>query len=88
MKPLFEDIQDDLQAAALEFIGTVVWLVLSLGGIQAAAFSAMRQSSVPPQIVHGHIVGTVPSISQLLFNSLSMGMGLLSAVWLFYRRVA
>ncbi|KAF8602331.1 aquaporin-like protein, partial [Ceratobasidium sp. AG-I] len=84
-KPLFGDIKDDAQAAVLEFIGTVVWLLLSLGGIQASAFSAMRQSSEPPQVVHGHPVGTVPSISQLLFNSLSMGMGLLSAVWLFYR---
>lgn len=84
-KSLFGDLKGDLHAATLEFIGTVLWLLLSLGGVQSAAFSASASSSEPTQIVNGHVVGKVPSIDQMLFSAASLGFGLLVSVWLFYR---
>ncbi|CAE6506685.1 unnamed protein product [Rhizoctonia solani] len=71
-KPLFGNLHGDLHAAALEFMGTVLFLLLGLGGIQAAAFS--RQTSV-----------ATASLEQLLYISVSMGLSLLVSVWLFYR---
>ncbi|KAF8602330.1 putative aquaporin 1 [Ceratobasidium sp. AG-I] len=84
-KSLFGDIKGDVHAATLEFIGTALWLLLSLGGVQSAAFSASAHSSEPTTIVHGHVVGKVPTIDQMLFSAASLGFGLLVSVWLFYR---
>ncbi|KAG0151838.1 hypothetical protein CROQUDRAFT_86500 [Cronartium quercuum f. sp. fusiforme G11] len=36
---LFDDFQNELVAAFNEFVGTVVFLLAGLGGIQAAAMS-------------------------------------------------
>ncbi|KAG8697295.1 Aquaporin-4 [Ceratobasidium sp. 394] len=74
-KSLFENISDDLHAAVLEFVGTTFWLLLALGGIQAAAFSNQSNGDV----------FKVASIPQLLYISTSMGLSLLVSVWLFFR---
>ncbi|KAH7345212.1 aquaporin-like protein [Rhizoctonia solani] len=71
-KSLFGNLHGDLHAAALEFMGTVLFLLLGLGGIQAAAFS--RQTSA-----------ATASLEQILYISVSMGLSLLVSVWFFYR---
>jgi len=80
---------DDLEAAALEFVGTILFLLLGLGGIQAAAYS--NASSVAAANAGGatssgaKAINTVASIDQLLYIAASMGLSLLISVWLFYR---
>ncbi|KAG9122364.1 hypothetical protein FRC07_001307 [Ceratobasidium sp. 392] len=69
-KSLFLHLSNDLQAAALEFVGTAFWLLLALGGIEAANYSSQ---------------GGDVSILQLLYISTSMGLSLLVSVWLFFR---
>jgi aquaporin related protein len=65
-----------------------MFLLLGLGGIQAAAFS--NQYSLAAA-AHGsdndgaQAVNRVASIEQLLYISASMGLSLLVSVWLFYR---
>ncbi|KZO98900.1 aquaporin-like protein [Calocera viscosa TUFC12733] len=78
-RTLFGGIKSDLIAASLEFAGTIVFLLIGLGGIQAAATSGQLLSTAS-QSTNG-----VKSIDQLLYISASMGLGLLVAVWLFYR---
>ncbi|QRV94038.1 aquaporin, Major intrinsic protein family [Ceratobasidium sp. AG-Ba] len=73
----FKSFREDIYAAILEFIGTTLWLIVGLGGIQAGAFSAQNQQQSS--------VTSVPSIGQLLYISASMGLSLLVFVWLFYR---
>jgi aquaporin rerated protein, other eukaryote len=68
---LFSDIREDLFAALLEFIGTVLFLLLGLGGIQA--------SSTEP-------TGTVvPNVERVLYISTCMGFSLLVSAWIFFR---
>ncbi|KAL0959898.1 hypothetical protein HGRIS_011565 [Hohenbuehelia grisea] len=69
---LFASIVEDSQAAVLEFVGTVTFLLLALGGIQAG--SAAAGDSTGP-----------PDVQQLLYISISMGLGLLVSAWLFFR---
>jgi len=71
---------DDLEAACLEFVGTFLFLLLGFGGIQAAAYSNQHQTASV-----GGDVSAVPSIVQLLYIAVSMGLSLLVSVWLFYR---
>lgn len=83
---IFGSLKTDLQAAFLEFCGTFLFLLLGLGGIQAAAYS--NQSSVAAASADsegGAAINTVASIDQLLYISASMGLSLLISVWLFYR---
>ncbi|CAE6421798.1 unnamed protein product [Rhizoctonia solani] len=87
-KSLFGNLREDLHAAALELVGTVLFLVLGLGGIQAAAFS--NQSSVAAaangaENDGAQAINKVASIEQLLYISVSMGLSLLVSVWFFYR---
>ncbi|KZS98735.1 aquaporin-like protein [Sistotremastrum niveocremeum HHB9708] len=63
-------IRTDLLAACLEFVGTILFLVLGMGGIQAAAFSTHMEAA---------------SVEQLLYISVSMGFALLASAWLFFR---
>jgi len=72
-RSLFGNLREDVHAATLEFFGTILFLLLGLGGIQAAAFS---NKSSPDQ---------VPSPIELLYISTSMGLSLLVSVWFFYR---
>ncbi|KAF8605051.1 putative aquaporin 1 [Ceratobasidium sp. AG-I] len=73
-RSLFGNLREDLHAATLEFIGTILFLLLGLGGIQAAAFSNQATA-----------VNKVASIEQLLYISVSMGLSLLVSVWFFFR---
>lgn len=68
-----------LFAALNEFFGTVLFLLFAFGGIQAATFSTLTG------VAAGATANPVPTVDQLLFAGLSMGFGLLVAVWLFYR---
>ncbi|KAG8779138.1 hypothetical protein FRC12_024612 [Ceratobasidium sp. 428] len=75
-KSLFGRLHEDLCAAALEFIGTTLWLMLAFGGIQASSFAN--------QIQTGDVDG-IPTDTHLIYVSASMGLSLLVTVWLFYR---
>ncbi|EJD54116.1 aquaporin-like protein [Auricularia subglabra TFB-10046 SS5] len=68
-----------LFAALNEFFGTVLFLLFAYGGIQAASYSTLTG------VAAGATANPVPTVDQLLFAAMSMGFGLLVAVWLFYR---
>ncbi|KAG0141087.1 hypothetical protein CROQUDRAFT_68699 [Cronartium quercuum f. sp. fusiforme G11] len=89
---LFNDFQNDLVAAFGEFVGTVVFLLVGLGGIQAAATSnsaslaaAATKSTASSGATGSSAINTVASIEQLTFISVSMGLSLLFSAWIFYR---
>ncbi|KAG2133529.1 aquaporin-like protein [Suillus bovinus] len=67
---IFSTFKLDCKAAALEFVGTTFFLLLGLGGIQAANSEA--ESS-----------GT--TIEHVMYIATSMGFSLLVSAWLFYR---
>jgi aquaporin related protein len=69
----FSTFHDDCLAAAHEFVGTVVFLLLGLGGIQAAV--AESESGTTPS----------SSVELILYVSTSMGISLLVSAWLFFR---
>ncbi|CAE6467129.1 unnamed protein product, partial [Rhizoctonia solani] len=79
-KSPFANLRNDLYAAALELMGTILFLLVGLGGIQAAAYSS--QASLGGA---SNSANRVQSIEQLLYISVSMGLSLLVSVWLFYR---
>ncbi|KDQ59028.1 hypothetical protein JAAARDRAFT_206013 [Jaapia argillacea MUCL 33604] len=69
---LFANLSSDLRGAFLEFIGTTFFLLLALGGIQAASaetFSSADSSNV----------------ERIMYIALSMGFSLTVAAWLFFR---
>jgi len=70
---LFNNLRDDCLAAALEFIGTVFFLLFGLGGIQAATAEST--------------VANKPSstLEQVLYISTCMGLSLLISAWMFFR---
>jgi len=72
---LFSSFTLDIKAAVLELCGTFLFLLLGLGGIQAAAESKLQ----------GGGGGAAASIDQLLYIATSMGLSLLVSVWMFYR---
>ncbi|KAG9017723.1 Aquaporin-4 [Tulasnella sp. JGI-2019a] len=80
-------LKRDMEAAVLEFCGTFVFLLLGLGGIQAAAVSneAALSATSATDSGGGVSVNRVASIDQLMYISTAMGLSLLIAVWLFYR---
>ncbi|KAG9017727.1 hypothetical protein FRB93_004538 [Tulasnella sp. JGI-2019a] len=85
---LLQSVKQDIQAAVLEFCGTFIFLLLGLGGIQAAAVSneaALSAASATDS--GGASVNRVASINQLMYISTTMGLSLLISVWLFYRYV-
>jgi len=70
---LFDNLSEDLAAAFLEFIGTAFFLLIGLGGVQAASeenLTSERQAS---------------SIQYILYVSTCMGLSLLVSAWLFFR---
>lgn len=71
--PIFDTFAGDLAAAFLEFIGTTFFLLLGLGGIQAA--TAEDNSSKLP----------ASDIQHTLYIATSMGFSLLVSAWLFFR---
>ncbi|KAG8936921.1 Aquaporin-4 [Tulasnella sp. 418] len=88
-KPIFGTLKLDLEAAVLEFCGTFLFLLLGLGGIQAAATSnqaVLRAAAATANNESGGTaINTVASIEQLTFIAASMGLSLLVSAWLFYR---
>jgi aquaporin rerated protein, other eukaryote len=70
---LSADLSQDMAAALLELIGTAFFLIIGLGGIQAA--TAENLSSERP----------ASNIQQVLYISTSMGFSLLISAWLFFR---
>lgn len=68
----FSSFKLDLQAAALEFVGTTFFLLLGLGGIQAAT----------GEIYSGAGAST---IDKFMYISTCMGLSLLASTWLFFR---
>ncbi|KAH9814425.1 aquaporin-like protein [Melampsora americana] len=77
-------LKRDVVAACIEFLGTMLFLLMGLGGIQAAAVS--NQASLKAAATNtGTAVNTVASIEQLLYISTSMGLSLLAAAWTFFR---
>jgi len=67
---LFSTFKKDCKAAVFEFVGTTFFLLLGLGGIQAANSDAA---------VSGN------TVIYSLYVATSMGFSLLVTVWLFYR---
>jgi aquaporin related protein len=70
---LSANLSEDMAAALLELIGTAFFLIIGLGGIQAA--TAENLSSAHP----------ASNIQQVLYISTSMGFSLLVSAWLFFR---
>ncbi|KAG2031258.1 aquaporin-like protein [Suillus americanus] len=70
MRRLFDTFKLDCKAAALEFVGTTLFLLLGLGGIQVATDEA-------------GVSGT--TIEHVMYIATSMGFSLLVSAWLFYR---
>ena len=66
----FPTIREDAQAALVEFIGTTFFLLLGLGGIQAAA---------------GEVTTSGSTVEQVMYISTCMGLSLLVSAWLFFR---
>lgn len=67
---LFGAWRQDCKAAALEFVGTAFFLLLGLGGIQAATGEALESGS---------------TIEHVMYIATCMGFSLLVSAWLFYR---
>jgi aquaporin rerated protein, other eukaryote len=69
---IFSNLRIDIQAAALEFVGTAFFLLLGLGGIQAVSYN---DDTSPPvsAVVKVHVIST------------AMGLSLLASAWLFFR---
>ncbi|OAX41461.1 aquaporin-like protein [Rhizopogon vinicolor AM-OR11-026] len=67
---LFSTFKLDCKAAVLEFVGTTFFLLLGLGGIQAA---------------HADMAVSGSSVEFSLYAATSMGLSLLVSAWLFYR---
>lgn len=69
---MFSTIREDAHAALLEFVGTTFFLLLGLGGIQAAAGEG----------ADGVAASTIEKVQYI---SLCMGLSLLVSAWLFFR---
>lgn len=89
---IFDDIENDIISASGEFFGTFLFLLVGLGGIQAAATSnqytlaAAAQKNTASAGTSGSVaINTVASIEQLTYISVSMGLSLLFSAWIFYR---
>ncbi|KAH9474408.1 Aquaporin-2 [Psilocybe cubensis] len=70
---LFENLGEDAEAAAFEFVGTVFFLLFGLGGIQAATAESATDNTPSTGVNHVMYVATC------------MGLSLLVSAWLFFR---
>ncbi|KZO90480.1 aquaporin-like protein [Calocera viscosa TUFC12733] len=82
MASLLADWKNDLTAVGFEFVGTITFLLLGLGPIQAAVLSKQQFPSSA-----GVDTGPTPplSIDQMMYASAGLGIGLIVAAWLFFR---
>jgi hypothetical protein len=71
---LFSSLSQDSHAALQEFVGTTFFLVLGLGGIQAATVENNTDAQ-----------GGASNIEQVMYTSTAMGFSLLVSAWLFFR---
>ncbi|KAH9451271.1 hypothetical protein MJO28_009206 [Puccinia striiformis f. sp. tritici] len=69
----------DLLAALVEFMGTLLFLLLGLGGIQASATASIAHQTSQDAAIK------VASMQQLLYIATSMGLALLATAWTFFR---
>jgi aquaporin related protein len=75
-----ENLMLDFKAASTEFIGIIVFLLMGLGGIQAAATSnAAAAQAADANSNGGASINEVASIEQLQYVATSMGLALLTA---------
>ncbi|KAG0144515.1 hypothetical protein CROQUDRAFT_672343 [Cronartium quercuum f. sp. fusiforme G11] len=84
----FSEIRSDLVGALGEFLGSLTFLLMGLGGIQAAATSntATLMAAANEKSPSGSTsINTVATIDQLMFIAASMGLSLLGSAWIFYR---
>jgi len=74
-------------AATGEFLGTFLFLLIGLGGIQAAISSdrASLAASSPNSTSDATRLNSLTSITTLTYISVSMGLSLLFSAWIFYR---
>jgi len=81
------ELKKDIQAAFNEFLGTMVFLLIGLGGIQAAATS--NTASLAASSSGGSSsINKVSSIEQLMYIATSMGLALLVSVsYLCFREI-
>ncbi|GAA95792.1 uncharacterized protein L969DRAFT_50253 [Mixia osmundae IAM 14324] len=91
-KSMLGNWRNDCIAAVGEFLGTVLFLLLGLGGIQAAATSnsaslaaAASSAGQSDSSSGAQAINTVASVEQLIYISTAMGLSLLIAAWCFYR---
>ncbi|KAJ7056741.1 putative aquaporin 1 [Mycena amicta] len=68
------NVRNDLLAASLELIGTTLFLLLGLGGIQAATAEAATSGDA-----------RVSNVVQVLYVSTCMGFSLVVCAWVFFR---
>lgn len=71
----------DLLAAFAEYLGTTVFLIMGMGGIQASATSVRAAQ----ELQNPASISEVPSVAQLLYISASMALALLTSALVFYR---
>jgi aquaporin rerated protein, other eukaryote len=76
MASFLHDWQNDLAAAGFEFIGTITFLLLGLGPIQASSIARAESGSAGTS-------GT--PINQMMYDAAGLGLALLVSAWLFYR---
>ncbi len=69
---LFKEWRTDLKASIVEFMGTVMFLLFGLGGVQAAAASQNAAAAGSAMAA----INTSLSIEQLLYISTSFGLSL------------
>jgi aquaporin related protein len=88
-KGLFSVDADDLHSAAQEFLGTALFIMLGLGGIQAASTQWGAEGSATSNGASGSLSASPPpSVERLVFFlyvSLSLGFSLLVSAWMFFR---
>ncbi|KAJ7881075.1 putative aquaporin 1 [Mycena olivaceomarginata] len=70
--PIPMNIRKDLIAASLELVGTMFFLLLGLGGIQAATAETMSSDGVT-------------NVERVLYISTCMGFSLVVCAWIFFR---
>jgi len=73
----FAALRDDAISGAIEFLGTTTFLLLGLGGVQAAVTSsASSRAAAAPG---------AKSPDEIMFIATSFGLALLTSAWTFYR---
>ena len=67
------NFRTDVNAALLEYVGTTVFLLLGLGGVQASKTATSSASQ------------ETPTLDKIFFIAACMSFSLTSSAWLFYR---